>query len=231
MFTISPSLYSADLLNLRQVLQGLTGFEHLHLDVDDGNFVRGISFGIDTIQGVAKTTDIPLDAHLEVLKPMDYVEDLVCAGVELICAHVEALDFPSLFLSKVHQHGKKAGLALNVKTPVSFLEPYADQLDQVIIVSCEADAEGLQFRPGVLKKIEAARAFLKAGSLIWVDGGVNERNLKSVIDAGADGVVLGRAIFGEPDPVKAYLYLLELGRGYEKERDKREICKGTASHH
>ena len=223
MFTISPSLYSADLLNLRQVLQGLTGFEHLHLDVDDGNFVRGISFGMDTIQGVAEATDIPLDAHLEVLNPMDYVDPLVCAGVEMICAHVEALDFPSLFLSKVHRYGKRTGLALNVKTPVSFLEPYADQLDQVIIVSCEADVDGLQFRPGVLKKIADLRAFLRADTLIWVDGGVNEDNLKSVVDAGADGVVLGRAIFGDPDPVKAYARLLELGRSAE-EINKSKIC-------
>lgn len=221
MFTISPSLYSADLLNLRQVLQGLTGFEHLHLDVDDGNFVRGISFGTDTVRGVAEATDIPLDVHLEVLNPMDYVEPLVCTGVEMICAHVEALDFPSLFLSKVHQFGKKAGLALNIKTPVSFLEPYADQLDQVIIVSCEADVDGLQFRPNVLKKIKDARAFLKADSQIWVDGGVNEGNLKSVVGAGADGVVLGRAIFWAPDPVKAYVRFMELGREYEKERNKR----------
>ncbi len=221
MFTISPSLYSADLLNLRQVLQGLTGFEHLHLDLDDGNFVRGISFGMDTVRGVAEATDIPLDAHLEVLNPMDYVEPLACAGVEMICAHVEALDFPSLFLSTVHKYGKKAGLALNIKTPVSFLEPYADQLDQVIIVSCEADTDGLQFRPGVLKKITDARAILREDSLIWVDGGVNEGNLKAVIDAGADGVVLGRAIFRAPDPAKAYARFMEQGREFEKERNKR----------
>lgn len=223
MFTISPSLYSADLLNLRQVLQELTGFEHLHLDVDDGNFVRGISFGMETIRGVAEVTDIPLDAHLEVLNPMDYVEPLARAGVETICAHVESLDFPSLFLSKVHQFGKRAGLALNIKTPVSFLEPYADQLDQIIIVSCEADTEGLQFRPGVLKKISDARAFLRADVPIWVDGGVNEGNLKTVIDSGADGVVLGRAIFGSPNPVTAYSYLLELGRKFVKECEGREV--------
>lgn len=223
MFTISPSLYSADLLNLRQVLQGLHGFEHLHLDVDDGNFVRGISFGIDTIRGVAASTDIPLDVHLEVLNPMDYVEDLAVSKVELICAHIEVMNYPSLFLSKVHQSGKRAGLALNIKTPVSFLEPYADDLDQIIIVSCEADVDGLPFRPGVLKKISDARAFFKPETKIWVDGGVNEKNLKSVINAGADGVVLGRAIFRNPDPVKAYADLLELGRKYQKERDAREI--------
>ena len=139
MFTISPSLYSADLLDIRNVLKNLQGFEHLHLDIDDGNFVRGISFGMDFVEPVAKATDIPLDAHLEVLNPMDYVAALCEAGVEQIVAHVEALPYPSLFLSTVHQYGKKAGLALNIKTPVSYLEPYMDQLDCVIIVSVEAE--------------------------------------------------------------------------------------------
>lgn len=219
MFTISPSLYSADLLDIRNVLNNLQGFEHLHLDIDDGNFVRGISFGMDFVEPVAKATDIPLDAHLEVLNPMDYVAALCEAGVEQIVAHVEALPYPSLFLSAVHQYGKKAGLALNIKTPVSYLEPYMDQLDCVIIVSVEADVEGLPFRPGVLKKIRDARAMLPEHVTIWVDGGVNESNLKSVIDAGADAIVQGRAVFKAADPNEAYRRLLALGRNYEKERE------------
>ena len=80
MFTISPSLYSADLLDLREVIGKLKGFEHLHLDIDDGNFVRGISFGMEVVKGVAECTEIPLDAHLEVLNPMEYVEPLCEAG-------------------------------------------------------------------------------------------------------------------------------------------------------
>ena len=157
MFTISPSLYSADLLDLREVIGKLKGFEHLHLEIDDGNFVRGISFGMEVVKGVAECTEIPLDAHLEVLNPMEYVEPLCEAGVEMICAHVESLDFPSLFLGSVHQYGKKAGLALNVKTPIEFIEPYVDRIEQLILVSCEADAEGLKFQTGVLKKISKAR--------------------------------------------------------------------------
>ena len=219
MFTISPSLYSADLLNLRGVLAGLQGFEHLHLDIDDGNFVRGISFGMDIVEPVARATNIPLDAHLEVLNPMDYVQPLCDAGVQQIVAHVEALPYPSLFLSAVHKNGKKAGLALNIKTPVSVLEPYIDQLDCIIIVSVEADMDGLPFRSGVLKKIRDARAMLPKDITIWVDGGVNEGNLKEVIDAGADAIVQGRAVFKAEDPNEAYRRLLALGRQYEKERD------------
>lgn len=223
MFTISPSVYSADLLDLRRVLRSLDGFEHLHLDIDDGNFVRGISFGMDLVEPMTRETTIPLDAHLEVLNPMDYVEPLCRAGVSQIVAHVEALPFPSLFLSTVHKYGKKAGLALNIKTPADFLEPYMDQLDCVIVVSVEADAEGLPFRPGVLSKIRRLRRMLPREISIWVDGGVNENNLKAVIDAGADAIVQGRAIFKAPDPNAAYRHLLALGRSYEQERDNHAI--------
>lgn len=223
MFTISPSIYSADLLNLRQVLRSLEGFEHLHLDIDDGNFVRGISFGMDLVEPLAKETDIPLDAHLEVLNPMDYVVPLCEAGIGQIVAHVEALPFPSLFLSSVHKYGKKAGLALNIKTPAEFLEPYIDQLDCVIVVSVEADVEGLPFRPGVLNKIRKLRQMLPKETTIWVDGGVNESNLKAVIDAGADAIVQGRAVFKAKDPNEAYRRLLALGRSYEQERDNHAV--------
>ena len=223
MFTISPSVYSADLMNLRQVLESLEGFEHLHLDVDDGNFVRGISFGMDVIKGIAGCTSIPLDAHLEVLNPLDYVKPLCEAGVEMICAHIETLDYPSLFLNQVRKYGRKAGLALNIKTPAVFLEHYAGMLDQVIVVSCEADANGLKFCDGVLAKVEKTRRMFGDDIKIWVDGGVNETNLNRVVAAGADGVVLGRAVFGQEDPSKAYERLLRAGREWERECKSRAV--------
>lgn len=154
---------------------------------------------------------------------MDYVAPLCEAGIEQIVAHVEALPFPSLFLSSVHKYGKKAGLALNIKTPAEFLEPYIDQLDCVIVVSVEADVEGLPFRPGVLNKIRKLRQMLPKETTIWVDGGVNESNLKAVIDAGADAIVQGRAVFKAKDPNEAYRRLLALGRSYEQERDNHAV--------
>lgn len=217
MFTVSPSIYSADMLNLRQVLKDSAEFEHIHLDIDDGNFVRGISFGVDLVEPLVKESSVPMDVHLEVLNPMDYVEPLAQAGVYQIVAHIEALPFPSLFLSTTHKCGVRAGLALNIKTPVVYLEPYADQIDQLIIVSVESDAEGLPFRKGVLKKVREARALLGPDVDIWVDGGVNDNNLQSVVEAGANGVVIGRAVFKAPDPTAAYNHYLELGRKYEAE--------------
>ena len=217
MFTVSPSIYSADLLDLKSVLEKARDFEHIHLDIDDGNFVKGISFGTTLIEQIAQNTDVPLDARLEVLNPMEYVEELAKAGVQLICAHIEVLDYPSAFLSKVHSYDKKAGLALNLKTPVSFIEPYIDQVDHLLFVSVEADYEGLPFRKGVLKKVRQAREVFGKDIDIWVDGGVNDDNLKDVIEAGASGVVIGRAVFKADDFKKAYDHFIETGRRYEKE--------------
>ena len=217
MFTVSPSIYSADLLDLRSVLEKAKDFEHIHLDIDDGNFVKGISFGTTLIEQIAKNTSVPLDAHLEVLNPLEYVDELAKAGVELICAHIEVLDYPSEFLSKVHGYGKKAGLALNLKTPISFIESYSDQIDHILFVSVEADHEGLPFRKGVLKKVKEARNIFGQDLEIWVDGGINDDNLKDVIEAGASGVVIGRAVFKADDFKNAYDHFIETGRKYEKE--------------
>ncbi|MBR3168479.1 MAG: ribulose-phosphate 3-epimerase [Erysipelotrichaceae bacterium] len=217
MFTVSPSIYSADLLDLRKVLKEAEGFEHIHLDIDDGNFVRGISFGTALVGQIAKATSVPLDAHLEVLNPLDHVDGLAKAGVSLISAHLEVLDYPSLFLSRVHNLGKKAGIALNLKTPVSFLEPYIGQFDQLLLVSVEADEEGLPFRRGVLKKICQARELFGPDLPVWVDGGINDGNLKEVVEAGADGVVIGRAVFQAENFREAYEHYLNAGRAYEKE--------------
>lgn len=217
MFTVSPSIYSADLLNLKAVLEKAKDFEHIHLDIDDGNFVKGISFGTELVKQIAQNTNVMLDAHLEVLNPMDHVDSLIDAGVELIFAHIEVLDYPSAFLSKVHSYGKKAGLSLNLKTPISFIEPYADQIDHLLFVSVESDYEGLPFRKSVLKKVRQARELFGKDLPIWVDGGINDDNLKEVVEAGASGVVIGRAVFGAEDFKKAYDHFIETGRKYEKE--------------
>lgn len=215
MFTVSPSIYSADLLNLRTVLDQAKDFEHLHLDIDDGNFVKGISFGSELVRQIAACTGVPLDVHLEVLNPLDHIDDLTATGVKLIFAHIEVLPFPLQFLSRVRNAGVKAGLALNLKTPVETIEPYIEEIDHLLLLSTEADDDGLIFRRSVLNKVKKARKLLPGGVPIWVDGGVNEENLKNIVAAGADGVVIGRAVFGSEDFRKAYDHFIRLGRTYE----------------
>ena len=219
MFTVSPSLYSCDFLHLADQLDALAGIDTLHLDIDDGNFVRGISFGMELVNQVAAYTDISLDAHIESRDPMQFAEPLCRAGVWLVTAHIEALAYPSLFLSTIHSYGRKTGLALNIKTPVSVLEPYVDQLDQIILVSVEADCDGIVFRKGVLKKIRDAKAMLGPSVQVWVDGGVNDCNFREIVEAGADGVVMGRAIFAAKNPLVALKHYCELGKELAAKRD------------
>lgn len=218
MFTVSPSIYSADLMDLRNVLKKSKDFEHLHLDIDDGHFVRGISFGMDMVEQICQCTDVELDAHLEVNNPMDYVEALCLSKVAMISAHIETLNYPSLFFSTVHKYNKKASIALNLKTPLIYIKPYLDQIDHLLLVSVEADVEGLPFRKSVLEKITEARQILGDRIPIWVDGGINDSNLEEVVRAGADGVVIGRAVFKADDFKKAYDHFLSIGRTYEAQR-------------
>ena len=218
MFTVSPSIYSADLMDLRNVLKKSKDFEHLHLDIDDGHFVRGISFGMDMVEQICQCTDVELDAHLEVNNPMDYVEALCLSKVAMISAHIETLNYPSLFFSTVHKYNKKASIALNLKTPLTYIKPYLDQIDHLLLVSVEADVEGLPFRKSVLEKITEARQMLGDRIPIWVDGGINDSNLEEIVRAGADGVVIGRAVFKADDFKKAYDHFLSIGRTYEAQR-------------
>lgn len=212
MFELSPSLSAGSQLNLGEVLDRTRELSHIHLDVDDGNFVHEITFGMDTVATVARNTDVPLDVHLEVLNPMDYVRPLCEIGVSAACAHVEALPFPSEFLSALRRGGiEKIGLAINLKTPVDEILSYADQLDYVIFVSVEADSDGLPFRPMTLEKVRRAREAFGDRVQLWVDGGVNETNLPDVIRAGADGVVVGRAVFGQDDPIAAARRIEKIG--------------------
>ena len=215
MFTISPSIYSADLLNLKDVLDSISNFEHLHLDIDDGNFVKGISFGIDLITQIKQNTNVPLDAHLEVLNPMDYVEDLCKLKIHQISAHIETLNNPKEFIDKVHSYNIKASFAINVGTSLDKIIPYINDIDNIIFVSVVSGEKGLPFRREVLENVKEIRKIRKDIS-IWVDGGVNESNLKDVVNAGADGVVIGRAVFKADDYRYAYDRLLKLGRSYEK---------------
>ena len=219
MFTVSPSIYSADLLNLKDVLDKTSNFEHIHLDIDDGNFVKGISFGTDLISLIAKNTKVPLDVHLEVLNPMDYIDELCSLGMSQIVAHIETLNNPKEFIDKVHSYNIKAGLAINVGTSINTIKPYLDDIDHIIFVSVVSGEKGLPFRKEVLDNVKEIKKIAKKDLTMWVDGGVNEDNLKDVVNAGVTGVVIGRAVFKAEDYKSAYNKFLTLGRKYEEGKE------------
>jgi ribulose-phosphate 3-epimerase len=210
MINIIPSIASGNQLNLAAELDRLEGINRLHLDVDDGNFIRGITFGIDTIKAIASYTSATLDAHLEVTNPECYIDDLCDCGVTFIAPHIEAMVYPSKVLGMIRARGKRPGLALNIKTSIHEVEPYIDQIDYVLVLSCETDYNGLKFVRPVLNKIKGLREMLPPEVSIWVDGGIGEKELREVAAAGADTVIMGRAIFRADSPEKEHRRLMNL---------------------
>lgn len=210
MFNIIPSIASANQLNLSSELDRIGNIRYLHLDIEDGNFIQGITFGVDTIKAIASYTKAELDVHLEVTNPEYYINDLCDCGVNSIAPHIEAMPYPSKVLGMINARGKKAGLALNIKTDIHEVEPFIDQINYVILLSCEPDFNNLRFSRPVLNKIRKLRLLLPPKISIWADGGISERELKEVADAGADAAIMGRAIFHADKPEEEYRRLMNL---------------------
>ena len=213
MILIDPSLASANPFNYQKAIESLGDVPRLHLDVEDGNFVPNITFGMKTIRAVADMATQKLDAHLMVTDPGLYLDDLMDAGVEAIAIHIESGIYPLVHLQKIRSRGCKAGLAFNCMAPVESALPYADQLDYLLIMTSEPDGRGQLFNPAMLGKIARARALFGPAMDIMVDGGISEALLPDVVAAGANIVVMGRAIWNAENPEAQYRRLMEQGAG------------------
>jgi len=206
---IIPSIASAKLLAIGSELQRIEALPRLHLDIEDGNFLPSMTFGMDMVRAIASAWKGELDAHLMVTNPYDYIVGMRDCGIGSLCAHLEALAYPATFLGKVRAQGIKAGLALNLKTGIDALPYFAEQLDYVLFLTSEPDNEGMRLRPSVFLKIQEARRILPASVSLWADGGVNCANIASLRTAGIDTAIVGRAVFSAEDPLAAYEDLLE----------------------
>lgn len=213
MIQIIPSLASADPLNLKECLDSLGSVSHVHLDIEDGNFVPNITFGLKTALAVRAYTSCQLDAHLLVTHPLDYLEPLLNAGVDAIAIHVESTAYPSESLTRIRKSGAKAGLAFNCKTDIAEALPYVDDLDYVLIMTSEPDGRAQQMKPRILGKIRYARNRLPKTVAVMVDGGIGSDSLTQVVQAGADSIILGRAIWSAKDPESALRQFFEQANG------------------
>ncbi len=200
MVKIAPSILSADFTRLGQELASVESADYLHFDVMDGRFVPNISFGLPVIRDVRRVTRLPLDVHLMIVEPINFVERFCDAGADIVVFHVEA-DTPENVrrgLELIHARGKKAGLSVKPGTKVSALEPYADLLDQILIMGVEPGFGGQSFMEGTPEKIsQAKRLALSAGRgcYVEVDGGINRVTARICADAGADVLVAGSGVF------------------------------------
>ncbi len=205
---LAPSILSADFNNLSKDIQLINESEAdwFHVDVMDGVFVPNISFGFPILKHVKKISQKPLDVHLMIVNPERYIEEFAKAGADVITVHYEACVHLHRILQSIRSLGIKAGVAINPATPVSVLEDVLNDADLFLVMSVNPGFGGQKFIPRTIDKIRQLRIDLdEAGSkaVIEVDGGVDATNYKSVIDAGADVIVAGSAVFNMPEPREA----------------------------
>lgn len=214
MIRIAPSILSADFVNLERDIQRVSSADWLHVDVMDGCFVPNLTIGVPVVQSIRKCTDLFLDVHLMIDKPVRYIEAFARAGADLLSVHLEA-DHPTGIaraLRLMEECGVKKAVALRPITAASAILPYLEELDMVLVMTVEPGFGGQAFLESQLDTIRQVRALIERynpACLLEVDGGVSPKTAGRVIAAGADTLVAGSAVYGAADPAAAIAALRE----------------------
>ncbi len=205
MIKLAPSLLSADFARIGEQIAAVeeAGAEYLHVDVMDGHFVPAITWGPKVVADLRHLSRLPLDCHLMIAHPEEQVDAFRQAGAAIITFHVEATSHAQGLLTHIRESGAKAGVALCPQTPVAMLEDLIDDCDLVLVMSVNPGRGGQAFIPRAMEKLREARALIDRRNSrceLEVDGGVGEQNVREVVAAGADVIVMGSAVFNGGDP-------------------------------
>jgi ribulose-phosphate 3-epimerase len=203
---LAPSILSADFSRLGDAVRAVerAGADWVHVDVMDGHFVPNLTFGPKMVADLHKATRLPLDVHLMIERPEDWIDRYVDAGAAYVVVHIEATRDARTALARIRERGAKAGLTLSPKTPVDRVLPYLADLDLILVMSVEPGFGGQKFIENSLDKVRAFRKALderKLSAELEVDGGIKLDNARRVADAGASVLVAGSAVFEDPDGV------------------------------
>lgn len=207
MVKVSPSILSADFVNLERDIRALgpAGADYVHVDVMDGQFVPNISIGIPVVEAIRRISPLPLDVHLMIDRPLRYVERFCKAGADILTIHIEAdtQEHNLEALRRIRELGVRAAISVKPATPAEAVLPYLELCSLVLVMTVEPGFGGQSFMADMMPKITEIRRYVTEKGLsceIEVDGGVNETTGKTCVEAGADVLVAGSAYFKAPDP-------------------------------
>ena len=212
---IAPSILAADFANLQRDIEMINNSDAdwFHIDVMDGHFVPNISYGMPVIEAIKKHATKPLDVHLMIEKPERYIEEFAKIGADIITVHYESTVHLHRTLTQIKNAGCKAGVVLNLSTPVSVLEDILSECYMVLIMSINPGFGGQKFEEITYDKIRKLRKMIDEkglGTLIEIDGGVTDKNAKQLVEAGANVLVAGSFVFRAENPAQEILDLKKL---------------------
>lgn len=216
---IAPSLLSADFMRLGEQIAEVEkgGATVLHVDVMDGKFVPNITIGLPVVRSLRKATSLKIDTHLMIEEPGRYAAEFAKAGADMVSVHVEADTHLHRTLGSIRDAGAECGIAINPATPLVHLEEALEYADFVLLMSVNPGFGGQSFIPSSLPKLRRLKSMIAARGLatrIEIDGGIDETNIASIVEAGAEIIVAGSAVFGRPKPAEAVEGLIDKGTNW-----------------